>query len=707
MTQPLRLSPDSLLAHEPFVRAVVRDLLRDEHRVQDVLQETWMRALRRGPREEGSLKGWLARVARRLALDQHRGSARRDRRERETARGEALESVEALHARLEAQREVVDAVLALEEPYKSVVLLRYYEDLAAEEIGERLSRSASTVRSQLSRAHEFLRRRLDARHGGARSAWAGALAPWALATKSHVGVLAAAGIGVLLVGAGAWMLPRLRTDRVAEILPLATDLPAHETDLRSELSTVAESPAREPVPVALEARSAMAQTKPDLSRLDADALRDLAVQAMRTLEKRLLTPDAQFVEEQHALLALPDTGVTRLIMRTRDGYPYDGLILPRCGGSFFSFATLSHDYNCEPDIGYEAGRVRAGFAGADVGMVLDVGDLDLARFAPRSSGLPATNPEIRRDAWEYLFAAPETDDIPGARTMQARVRELRITDAAVKAGRTYLVRVWNPEEHDHLVGMRVLALDGEGMTIAWRVLERFPHAAPRREGFQTPTWDSVPASPDWIERLEKQQLVALIHEIRKHAEPLLLGIPEPLRAASAWRTEGAATSGFFRLLSRDRYVPAVEAPWGATSYSIEKQKHTDRNAQVARNGERLDAEFLFDLAKLESAEFQGVASGRCPARLTGKSTEAWNFLWNTPSVYTRNGGTSDRAISDEDRLRFRELTDGWNRAIAGHSYLLRAIDPNEDTDRLVLLTVLETTDSGTTLCWRELKRFDR
>src|SRR5689334_8026356 len=216
----MRLSLDSLLAHEPFVRAVVRDLLRDEHRVQDVLQETWIRALQAGPDQGGSLKGWLAKVARRLALDQRRGTARLERRERDAARNEALESVDALSARLEAQREVVDAVLALEEPYKSVVLLAYYEQLAPQAIAERLGRSPATVRSQLSRAHEILKRRLDAHHGGDRSAWAGVLLPWAVATKSNAGLAVAVGIGVALIGAGAWMLPRmLQADAQSESVP--------------------------------------------------------------------------------------------------------------------------------------------------------------------------------------------------------------------------------------------------------------------------------------------------------------------------------------------------------------------------------------------------------------------------------------------------------------------------------------------------------
>ena len=53
-------------------------------------------------------------------------------------RGEQLESVDVTHERLAAQREVVDVVLALKDPYRSVILLRYYQDLSPTEIAERL-----------------------------------------------------------------------------------------------------------------------------------------------------------------------------------------------------------------------------------------------------------------------------------------------------------------------------------------------------------------------------------------------------------------------------------------------------------------------------------------------------------------------------------------------------------------------------------------
>ena len=46
------------------------------------------------------------------------------------ARGEELASVEETVVQREVLRGVVDAVLGLDEPYQTVVILRYYEDLA-------------------------------------------------------------------------------------------------------------------------------------------------------------------------------------------------------------------------------------------------------------------------------------------------------------------------------------------------------------------------------------------------------------------------------------------------------------------------------------------------------------------------------------------------------------------------------------------------
>jgi DNA-directed RNA polymerase specialized sigma24 family protein len=77
MAAPSPFSAETLLEHEHFVRAVARGLLGDADATGDVLQETWLRTLQRGPRAGGNLRAWLARVAGNLARDRRRGSTRR------------------------------------------------------------------------------------------------------------------------------------------------------------------------------------------------------------------------------------------------------------------------------------------------------------------------------------------------------------------------------------------------------------------------------------------------------------------------------------------------------------------------------------------------------------------------------------------------------------------------------------------------------
>jgi len=183
------ITAESLLQYEPFVRAIARKLLSSEAQVQDVVQETWLRALRRPPSRGAAVKGWLARVTGNAARDVHRREARRRARERDAARGEREESVETTQERLEAHRLVVDAVLALAEPYRSVVLLSYYQELSPARIAERLGRKPVTVRSQLHRAHQLLREGLDEEFGGDRKAWAVLLAPMLESPPVEAGLL--------------------------------------------------------------------------------------------------------------------------------------------------------------------------------------------------------------------------------------------------------------------------------------------------------------------------------------------------------------------------------------------------------------------------------------------------------------------------------------------------------------------------------------
>ena len=60
-------------------------------------------------------------------------------------------SPEHILEREQAREQLVRAVLSLDEPFRTVVLLRYYEELSASEIARRLAVPSATVRTRLAR----------------------------------------------------------------------------------------------------------------------------------------------------------------------------------------------------------------------------------------------------------------------------------------------------------------------------------------------------------------------------------------------------------------------------------------------------------------------------------------------------------------------------------------------------------------------------
>jgi RNA polymerase sigma-70 factor (ECF subfamily) len=167
--------PDAILAHDHFVRSLARSLLHDAHRAEDLAQDTWLAAMRSEPGDRGSLRGWLAAIVRHLATKAARGESRSARRDAAAAKPEELPSVADVLEREALRRTVVDAVLALREPYRSTILLRYFEELPPRAIAKRLSIPVETVRTRVKRALDELRGRLDRERTGDRKAWCLAL----------------------------------------------------------------------------------------------------------------------------------------------------------------------------------------------------------------------------------------------------------------------------------------------------------------------------------------------------------------------------------------------------------------------------------------------------------------------------------------------------------------------------------------------------
>ena len=179
-------SAEDLLAESQWIQALARSLVREPEAAEDLVQETWLAALRRRPAVRESLRPWLARVLRNQAALLRRNRLR-GARDQADAVDEPLPSAADLVVRAETHRLLVGAIIELEEPYRSTVLLRYYEGLSSAEIARRRRVPSATVRTQLRRALERLREKLDQDHGGDRQRWVLALGPAASADAGSPG----------------------------------------------------------------------------------------------------------------------------------------------------------------------------------------------------------------------------------------------------------------------------------------------------------------------------------------------------------------------------------------------------------------------------------------------------------------------------------------------------------------------------------------
>ena len=195
---PFSMDAESLLRrHGGALRSLARELLHGSAAVDDVVQETWHRALRSPPRDGEGLGGWLATVLRHVTFRLRRGEARRRRHEASAAAtmAKADEDVATTVARSEVAQRLLAAVDALDTPYRDVLWQRYFEGLPPRAIAAATGVPVATVKSRLQRGLAMLREALqDGPDGGTwRSAFAGAFG-WGKQAWTAAG---AAGIGIV------------------------------------------------------------------------------------------------------------------------------------------------------------------------------------------------------------------------------------------------------------------------------------------------------------------------------------------------------------------------------------------------------------------------------------------------------------------------------------------------------------------------------
>lgn len=179
-----------------------------------------------------------------------------------------------------------------------------------------------------------------------------------------------------------------------------------------------------------------------------------------TLELDILLPDASDID------AARRQGATAVRLLPRE--QYDGMLVTRGGGAYYSFARKTHEYGQGSDISLERGRLSVGFAGYDYGFFADLGNIAL-------SAVTTDTPEIA-----FLI-----DYKPAMAEAEIRLDREKSRNYATPAatythfvqaviGRTYVLRSLSFSRSDLVVVFNVARKDVDGSLILhWKLLKEF------------------------------------------------------------------------------------------------------------------------------------------------------------------------------------------------------------------------------------------
>lgn len=215
----------------PALRRIALAILRDEARIDDVLQEAWLMTRRCKPSDFMDERAWLAAVVRNLARNSRRSERRLASRERAASRPERLESTAEIAARGSVVERLGIALKRLPELERTALELRFVEQLELKQIAARLGRPVPTLKHQIRRGLDGLRRELDAEFGDGRAWSLGLVAAfdWKEAEVSAALSAGGAGGGALSIsvwsavvvaaalGVGLWLRGRSPAEPLAQV----------------------------------------------------------------------------------------------------------------------------------------------------------------------------------------------------------------------------------------------------------------------------------------------------------------------------------------------------------------------------------------------------------------------------------------------------------------------------------------------------------
>lgn len=173
-----RIEIEDLLRESRWLRRLAGHLVADPAEADDVAQQTYLAALASPPPGDREVRPWLSRVARNFIRSRYRADRRRRSREQAAAERAEVAAPDQLLEQVELQRLLAELVAELPEPYRAVIVMRFYRDRSAADIAAAEQVPAATIRWRIQRGLALLHAGLDRRHDG-RADWRPALAGFA------------------------------------------------------------------------------------------------------------------------------------------------------------------------------------------------------------------------------------------------------------------------------------------------------------------------------------------------------------------------------------------------------------------------------------------------------------------------------------------------------------------------------------------------